>query len=343
MKKFILYISFFSVLFFSCKTIDVEKKQGLSLSEENKKLKEKLENAEETLKLYAKEEEYVYDAEPVVYPVTNYVVVDKKDFEGKTKDLTGQDALKDMAQNSVKTLKEYTGGMSVFDYDMNYQYPVFTKKLSMTTIMLNNDEVMNEEDVFLSDALSWEVTGSIWSSDEGDRQLIMIKPLYNSLETDMLVVTDKRIYKFILYSTNKEYQPMVRFKYPTEKKFITSSTKKNKPLSITTNYDEIDYDKVSFNYVIKIPVMQKKPDFTPESVYDDGSFTYILLPESVLQKEFPVFFEKGNDIINYEIHPTVHNLVIINKLIEKITIKCGKQKVTVQKKKGQPEDVSVKR
>ena len=348
MKKLFIksLVIFVIITLTSCRSIDVEKRNGMDLSEENQELKDKLEKAEAALSLYQKEDEYVYDIEPVLVPVNNYVVVDRSEFNAKAKDekeVSGRDAVKKLMKESVVPLKEYTGGMSIFDYDENFQFPVFTKKLSMTTIILNNDEVMTTDNVYLSDSKSWEVTGDVWNNDEGEKQLIMIKPLLDNLETDMLVVTSKRLYKFILYSTKTDYQPMVKFRYPTERKFITSKTKKNNPLSLNTNYGQIDMDKVSFNYVIHVPVFQKKVDWTPELVYDDGAFTYIRLPEIVLQKEYPVFYEGNNDIVNYEIHPTQHNLIIINKLIEKVTLKVGKQKITIKKKKGEPKTYSVKR
>lgn len=346
MKKILILLIITSV-FCSCRTIDVEKKSGLDVETENKKLREELEKAKETLSLYAKEEEYEYDIEPVMVPVTNYVVIDRNEITAKEKkedkELTGRDAVKQLMKDSVIPLKEYTGGMSIFDYDGNFQFPVFTKKLSMTTIILNNDEVMTTEDVFLSDTKSWDVTGDVWISGDGERQIIMLKPFADNLETDMLVVTSKRLYKFILYSTKNDYQPLIRFRYPTERKFITSKTKKNNPLSINTTYGKVDMDKVSMNYKISVPIFQKKVDWIPELVYDDGAFTYIRLPEIVLQKEFPVFYEKNNDIVNYEIHPSEHNLVIINKLIEKVTLRIGKQKITIIKKKGEGKPVNLKR
>lgn len=347
MKK--KYFVFLPLIFcvVSCRSIDIEKKAGIDMAEENKALKEELEEAKETIKLYTKEEEYVYDVEPVLVPVTNYVVIDRNEITGKDKEsekeVTGRDAVRKIMKDSIVSLKDYTGGMSIFDYDGNYQYPLFTKKLALTTIILNNDEVMTTEDVYLSDSKSWEITGDVWSSDDGERQLIMVKPLANSLETDMLVVTSKRLYKFILYSTTNDYQPMVKFRYPTERKFITSKTKKSNPMALNTSYGEIDMDKVSMNYVIKVPVFQKKVDWVPELVYDDGAFTYIRLPKIVLQKEYPVFYEENNNIVNYELHPNEHNLVIINKLIEKVTLRIGKQKVTIKKKKGEGLPVNLKR
>ena len=62
--------------------------------------------------------------------------------------------------------------------------------------------------------------------------------------------------------------------------------------------------------------------------------TYIVLPEVVLQKEFPLVFEDKNKIVNYTIDEQYHNLIIIEKLIDSLTLKLGNKKVTILKKKG---------
>ena len=346
MKKTVFtFVSIMTVMFTSCKTVDVEKSMKIDLAEENKELKEQLEKANEALSVYVKEDEYEYDVEPKLIPFYKYIVIDKNEYnpDPDINKLEGVDAVKQSYKDSIVSLKDFTGGMSEFDYNENYQFPIFTRKLSMTTIILNADESMSVEDVFLSDSESWEITGDVWPSPEGSRQLIMIKPKIDGLETNMLIVTDKRLYHFVLYSTKKDYQPMVKFRYPAERKFITKNTIKAKPEKIVTSYGEADLDLVSFNYKIRVPIFQKKVDWVPNPVYDDGSFTYIQLPETVLQKEFPVIYENGRDIVNYEIHPTKHNLIIVNKLIEKLTLRVGKRKITIVKKKGEPAPLSVRR
>lgn len=130
----------------------------------------------------------------------------------------------------------------------------------------------------------------------------------------MLVVTNRRLYHFVLYSTNKDYQPMVRFRYPLEKEFITHHTKRVKPSSTVEYFESIDMSKVSFNYKIYIPFLSRKVDWVPEMVYDDGSHTYIILPEVNLQKEFPAVWENGVELTNYEVHPEIHNMIVINSL-----------------------------
>lgn len=354
MKKRVLLLFCLSFILFSCKTIDLEKEmidekapkeEEVTETVEEVNLVVPVESDEKSIKINGvrvKEEDYLYDVEPFIYEKTKYIVIDKKEAENKG--LTGKDAVRQSMKDSMVTLENFTGGTSYYDYDENRQFPIFTKLLSLTTIMLNDDEYMAEgSSPYMSDTERWEITGDVWESDKGNRQLVMIKPKKSNLETNMMIVTNKRIYHFVLYSTDKEYQPMVRFTYPGENKFITSHTKKVLPYGIKSSYDDIDPSMLSFNYKVKVPLSSRNVEWIPNRVYDDGSHTYILLPEIVLQKEFPAIWENNTDIVNYEIDPEFHNLIIINKLINKVTLRVGKKKVTVVKKKGTPEIVNLKR
>lgn len=343
MKKEVFLISIILLSTFSCKTIDIEKKESKKIKKQKTELDEQLEEAKKLMEYQVKEEEFTYDVEPVVIPTTTYVLIDKNDVMSKPKEeevKVGRDAVKQSMKDSIIPLKEYVGGTSIFDYNENSQFPVFTKMLAMTTIILNNDEEMIDTEPFMSDTNSWDVTGDVWTTDEGERQLIMIKPKESGLETNMLIVTNKRLYHFVLYSTKSDYQPIVRFRYPSEKKFITSQTKKQKPNTVDSEYGVSNPELLSFNYKVSVPALQKKVDWVPELVYDDGSHTYIVLPEIVLQKEYPAIWEGRNEITNYEIHPLKHNMIIINKLVEKVTLKVGRQKVIIKKKRGEPIDIT---
>ena len=365
-KIFFLILSFLA--FFSCTTIKVEdemakeyeskeavvkreKEEKEKREEEKRKFeqeqKEKItreiiENPEKD-HLAVREEQFDYYIDPVVIKSTQVVVVNDKDLKEKKK-LTGKDAARQSMVESEVLLEDFVGGTSFYDYDENYQYPIFTKEFALTTIILNDDEVMPENSApYLSDTTRWEFAGDVWETDRGTRQIIMIKPKRIGITSTMLVMTNKRLYHFILYSTNKEYQPMVKFRYPSEQKFITQNIKKVSPVTERNHFDELDMSKVSFNYKISVPILQKKVEWVPKRVYDDGSHTYILLPEVVLQKEFPAIWEGKDEITNYEHHPSIHNMIIVNKLVDKLTLRVGKQKVTIKKLKGTPRDFSVKR
>jgi type IV secretion system protein VirB9 len=69
----------------------------------------------------------------------------------------------------------------------------------------------------------------------------------------------------------------------------------------------------------------------PRLVYDDGKKTYIVFNEQALQRELPAVFENPRDIINYQAHG---ELVVIDKLIERVTVKYQHKVITMAKKQG---------
>jgi type IV secretion system protein VirB9 len=94
--------------------------------------------------------------------------------------------------------------------------------------------------------------------------------------------------------------------------------------SLTVNPEFLSFDyKMSYS-------LFKKPVWIPRRVYDDGRKTYIELDETMLHMESPVIFNKRNERVNYRVRK---NLVIIDELIEKITVRRGKEKIVIVKKK----------
>lgn len=336
MRRTVIFI-LSALLLSSCRTMDVEKRMLDDIKDGNEKALEESRSGSDGA---VKKAVNVVDVPPEIVETTKIVVVPESEFK-KQQEASGIDAAKQSCRESIVTLKEFIGGTSYYDYDEHMQYPVYTKMMSMTTVMLNSDEHMEESQVFISDSLNWYVTGDVFPNEGKERQILFIKPLKSGLETNLTVVTSKRIYHFVLYSISKDYQPMVEFRYPKEREFIASRTKHIKSQDGTSViYEDADPDEMSYNYKIRIPFLHKAPEWTPEKVYDDGTRTYFQLPKVVLQKEMPGIWEGKNEIANVQ---TDHNLLVVDKLIEKATLRLGKQKVTVVKKKGVPVNMKEKR
>ena len=327
MKKLIYIVLSLSIVFTSCKTIDLDTKNN---SEENLPKVDILE--EDTQELVVEEKEEVVEQDDDV--VTTYVVIDKPIYqEDEEVKVVGIDAVKESMKESIVDVSTFVGGNSIFDYSENVQFPIFTKKHAMTTIILGEDEAMIETQPFMSDTENWQVTGDVWKTDKWERQLIMVKPEISGLETNMLIVTNKRLYHFVLYSTLNDYQPMVSFKYKKSLPFVTkkvTAPKEEKKINeVVANGGK---DILSFDYEVVIPLLQKKVLWIPETIYDDGSHTYIKLPDIVLQNELPTVYEEDSSLINYQVHPTNHSLIVLDKLISKATLKLGNEKITIRKK-----------
>jgi type IV secretion system protein VirB9 len=161
-------------------------------------------------------------------------------------------------------------------------------------------------------------------------QHFFLKPTYASLTTSMIIITDRRVYHLLLKSFKDTYMVMVQWEYPHIMPFTVKTEAMNRHLAELNNDPMlVNPEYLSFDYKMTFSIF-KKPAWLPRRIYDDGRKTYIELDEKMLHMESPVIFNHRNERINYRVQK---NLVIIDELIEKITVRRGKEKVTIAKKK----------
>jgi type IV secretion system protein VirB9 len=323
------------VLMAACGTVDVQAKKIKEIRKENKKM------GRSTPAIFISNEEIDKREIEKQEANTNVIIIRDEVFipvESQTqKPLSRDQVVQKSMQEAMVTPRNFIGGTQFYDYNEHKQYPLVCKILSLSVIQLENGEVPIGVP-YLSDTLRWEITGDVWRTADGlSVQLIMIKPLESGLSTNMILVTNQRIYQFVLTSTRDSYMPMVKFRYPNSKnKFITAETLQQKTEKLETD-EQNQY--TSYNYRIVSGWAFSgwfKPVWQPLEAWDDGHKTYIRLPRGVLQREYPTVFEKSRYIINYRVS---ENVIVLDKLISEVTLRLNGKRVKVIKSKGEAEDL----
>jgi type IV secretion system protein VirB9 len=249
---------------------------------------------------------------------------------------TGTAAVQEAAQKGgIVSPSDYSHMAMIYDYHRDQVYEVYSRPLRTTDLCLEPGEKAVETP-FISDSERWMLGAGVSQEQDVTTQHIYIKPNLPGIEASLIINTDRRVYHVILRSYTDVYMPIVRWRYPA--------------LSMPNNYaapfrgqespgtgggaqepiTSVDPRFLSFDYKITYSWF-KKPSWLPTLVYDDGKKTYISFPESVLQAELPAVFENRQDITNYRV---VGSLIIIDKLIEKITVKRDGLQVTIEKKRS---------
>ena len=305
-----------SVLLYSCRTVDLEKNY-------NKYQPEMAEVQQE------KNVEPVY-VEP---PETVYVDMesDDKDMKNDTV-LTGDDAVKqNLADNTV--VPEYTSNhLKSWLYQEGKTYQIQCQTFHSTVIQLEPGEEMLEVP-YVSETDVWRVARGVGVKNGQPCHYVIIKPDYSGLCSTMIIVTNKRIYLMELRSFKDHYMPLVQWVYGNE------STIMSLPSYVAWQKQEEEKSKEAETKGIpsgdyKMYYFGKAPVWLPKYVYDNGSKTYFVLDERCLHTELPALFNMKNEIINYRVDTINKNTLVIDQLIEKATLKLGKQKVTIEKKKS---------
>jgi type IV secretion system protein VirB9 len=333
-RQILIFCAAISILAVSCGTVDVQSKKIKEIRKENRK------RGKSTPAVHISSEEFDRREMEKQRDNTNVIIIRDEVFvpvDSQThKPLSRDQVVQRSMQEAMVTPQNFIGGTQFYDYNEYKQYPVVCKVLSLSVIQLEDGEVPIGVP-YLSDTLRWEITGDVWRTVDGlSVQLIMIKPLESGLTTNMILVTNQRIYQFVLTSTRDSYMPMIQFRYPhAPKKFITAEVLRQE--SEQKEREEGRY--LSYNYKIISGWAVSgwfKPVWQPLEVWDDGHKTYIRLPRGVLQNEYPTVFEKSNYIINYRVN---ENVMILDKLITVATLRLNGKRVRIVKNKGEAKDI----
>lgn len=328
MNKFTrIIISFVLVMYMvtltiSCKTIDLEPRPVVEKGDIPEQIPPTEEEvAIEELKASIDiQNQIVYVEKPVYIPAPEAVQKVKK---------AGVDSVVESTENGTVKPADYSHAARIYDYDSDQVYEVYCQVLRTTDLYLEPGEVVIDSP-FVSDSERWIIGAGVNQENGTVVQHIYVKPKLAGLDATLIINTSARVYHIVLRSYNTVYMPMVKWRYKNHgfpQKFAQDITKEVK---VATEMDSIDPRFLSFDYKLVFNVF-RKPRWLPKRVYDDGKKTYIVFDEQTLQMELPGIFENKADVVNYRVNG---NLAIIDKLIEKITIKYKKEKITIEKKKG---------
>jgi len=222
--------------------------------------------------------------------------------------------------------QDYSHAAIIYDYNQDFVYEIYTQPLRVTDVSLQPSERIVEAP-FVSDSERWILGAGVSYENELPVQHVYIKPTSSGLSASLIINTDRRVYRIILRSYANTHMPVVRWRYLSSlpSNFIPAPRVSSNPSD-----SGIDPRFLSFNYRITRNAFSR-PNWLPELVFDDGSKTYITFPVLVLQRELPTVFENRNDVLNYRVSG---NVIIIDKLIENISVRIGRSEITIRKKRN---------
>jgi type IV secretion system protein VirB9 len=175
--------------------------------------------------------------------------------------------------------------------------------------------------ISMGDTTAWQIVPS------GNR--IFIKPMEQDATTNMTLITNKRTYFFELYAeeTSDIRDPNmvfnVRFIYPDDEE---EENLKNFSSNASSAPDLAHPEKYNFNYSIS-----GNEEIAPIKIFDDGEFTYLQFRDknAELPTVFAVDDELRESMVNYRLSSENTNMVILEQVFHKLSIRLGKKIVCV--------------
>lgn len=195
-------------------------------------------------------------------------------------------------QGSKDSLQPFSGIEGEVSFVFGVQEPkVICAPIRITDITLQEGE--NISAIHLGDTARWNVDTTTEGIGPTEKTHILIKPLDSGLQTNMVIITDRRDYHISLKSTPKDYISKVSFIYPEcewKKALLQKKAKRlyreRKTIPETGEY----LGNLDFNYVV-----YGKAAWKPIRVYNDGRKTIIQMPSWIEEKYAPVLLEIERD------------------------------------------------
>lgn len=222
------------------------------------------------------------------------------------------------------------------DKDKNYIDTVCCREKYETTFILPPERKIKK--VVTGDPDEWEIVGRY-----GGR-IVSVKPMQEADQTSLTIVTQSmKVYKFNIVNIKTVPDPgydviaivEIRDKHSTME-VITRGDQTGEDFRRRDEEsleDRRNIEKKKEEMLIKLNYDYKWKDkyFDVENVYDDGIFTYIVMPEN---REFPAVYisrdkkgkKKSIEPIKYVVKP---GMVVIHRIIEgkeRIILKLGEKK-----------------
>lgn len=178
--------------------------------------------------------------------------------------------------------------------------------------------------ISMGDTTAWQIVPA------GHR--IFIKPMEQDATTNMTLITNKRTYFFELYAeeTLDIRDPgmvfNVKFLYPDEEEEDNVRTFSTAGVVSGAALDMAHPEKLNFNYTIS-----GHEEIAPIKIFDDGEYTYLQFRDK--NNEIPAIFAVDEDLresmVNFRLDPQNRNLIVVEQVFPKMTLRAGKKIVCV--------------
>lgn len=238
----------------------------------------------------------------------------------------------DMANSAARVeprKRGYFNAAQIYAYSPGALYQVYAAPGQITDIALEEGEqLIGSGPIAAGDTVRWVVGDTESGSDTTRRVHILVKPTRASIETNLVVNTDRRTYLIELRSRERPYMPSVAWYYP--------ETVRERSRAVALRPVLPDPAQRISRYAIE----GDNPPWRPLAAYDDGRKVYVEFPKGIVQGEMPPLFVIGPDgkteLVNYRAYG---NVLIVDRLFAAAELRLGgehQQRVRIIRTDGRP-------
>lgn len=190
----------------------------------------------------------------------------------------------------------FVHAVQIYPYSDGALYRLFAAPEHITDIALQPGETVTS--VAAGDTARWTVGDTTSGSGADKRVHILVKPYAAGLSTNLVVTTDRRVYRLQLESTARTAMAALSWTYPQDE-LLAIQRRREAVEAAAPVASGLTIERLNFNYRIS----GAKPAWRPLRAFDDGRQTFIEFPAAVAVGEAPPLFVLGSkgaaELVNY--------------------------------------------
>ena len=223
---------------------------------------------------------------------------------------TNQAALRQSSDASL------VGALHEFAYERGALYAIQASPQRITDIALEPGETLLS--VSAGDTTRWIVADARSGAGTAIQAHVLVKPNAASLATNLVIMTDRRVYHVELKSVSGPAMAAVSWRYPAD--LMVQNQSPAKPSAAAAPPAPVFApEKLNLRYRID----GDKPYWRPLSAFDDGQQVFIEMPEKIHTMEAPPLFvvgDQGLEAVNYRLQGKYY---VVDRLFTKAELKLG--------------------
>lgn len=226
----------------------------------------------------------------------------------------------------------FVDAVQVFSWSEGGVYRLYTAPGHITDIALEPGEALTA--VAAGDTVRW-IVGDTTSGSGATRQVhVLLKPSASGLSTNLVITTDRRIYRLEAQATPRTAMAAVSWTYPGTA--LLALTGRDAGYGDDTAQGAGDPALFNFGYAIK----GDKPSWRPLRVFDDGRQVFIEFPPEFARDQAPPLFARGSDgaseLMNYRVRGRFY---VVDRLFAQAELRLGAKQqrvVRIERRGGKP-------
>ncbi len=208
------------------------------------------------------------------------------------------------------------GALLEFAYERGALYAIQASPQRITDIALEPGETLLS--VSAGDTTRWIVGDARSGGGVSAQAHVLVKPNAASLTTNLVIMTDRRVYHIELKSVASTAMAAVSWRYPADMVLANNPVPLAAPASAPAS-PPFSPEMLNLRYRID----GDKPDWRPLAAFDDGRQVFIEMPEKIATMEAPPLFvigDTGAELTNYRV---VGRYYVVDRLFSKAELRLG--------------------